>query len=272
MAAIANTCQILLMNEPDPEFLGVGEVRPVTGWHMPPHSHQVHELIVVLSGKMLLETAEKTLQAEPGDLLFYRAGHVHQETTDPQRPVNTIFLVFNAGDRALENFTLRMRDVDGRVRQMASWLVRDHRAGVTPERQTALFGAVLCEIRRLGASPVDPWLAELRDHMQHHLAQTIYLADLAREARMSKFACVRKFKRLSGRTPMQDLQQMRLNQARTMMLASGLPMKAIAPVVGLGDEYQLSKLFRRHFKLSPREIRSRSNRERIIELGSASVS
>ena len=89
---------------------------------------------------------------------------------------------------------------------------------------------------------------------------------------MSKFAFVRKFKRLSGRTPMQDLQQMRLNQARTMMLASGLPMKAIAPVVGLGDEYQLSKLFRRHFKLSPREIRSRSNRERIIELGSASVS
>ena len=98
--------------------------------------------------------------------------------------------------------------------------------------------------------------------MQQRMAQTVYLDDLARVVRMSKFAFVRKFKRLSGRTPMQELQRMRLNQARTMMLSSSLPVKAIAAAVGLSDEYQLSKLFRRHFRLSPREMRTRSNRSR----------
>ena len=103
------------------------------------------------------------------------------------------------------------------------------------------------------------WI-DIREYMRSRLKQKIYLADLAHQVGMSKFAFVRKYKRLSGRTPMQDLQRMRLNQARNMLLASGLPLKAIAPEVGLGDEYQLSKLFRRHFRLSPSELRMRSRR------------
>lgn len=262
MAAIANTCQKLRMTELEVRFLGGGEVRPEVGWHMPSHSHQVHELIVVLSGKMLLETAEATVQAEAGDLLFYRAGHVHKETTDARTPVNTMFLVFHGEVAAFAHLALRMRDADGRVRQMAAWLVRDHKAGVDPEQQTPLFRAVLAETRRLCAAPSEPWLLAIREHLQHHLAQKIHLADLAHRTGMSKFSFLRKFKRLSGRTPMQELQLMRLNQARTMMLASGLPMKAIAPAVGLNDEYQLSKLFRRQFGLSPREMRMRLSRDR----------
>ncbi|MFZ9683206.1 MAG: helix-turn-helix domain-containing protein [Cephaloticoccus sp.] len=245
-----------------PGFLSGGEERPQPGWTMPPHSHQVHELIVVLNGRMRLEIDDEVLQAEPGDLLLYRAGHVHKEASDDRAPVNTFFLVFEADETALAHFALRLRDADGRVRQMAAWLVRDHRAGVPPERQTPLLRALLSETRRLCASPVDPWLADLRRHMQQVLASRVYLEDLARHCGMSKFAFVRKFRRLSGTTPMRDLQRMRLNQARTLMLSTGMPVKAIAPAVGLGDEYQLSRLFRRHFRLSPREMRARLHRRR----------
>lgn len=244
------------------EFFSGGEVVPNPDWHMPFHSHQVHELIVVLGGRMLLETAERTVRAEAGDLLFYHAGHAHRETADARDPVNTLFISFSATEPVVAGFDLRMHDADGRVRQMVTWLVRDARAGVPVAQLQALFKAVLTEIRRLQATPPDPWLEDLRRHMQQNLARPVYLDDLARRVRMSKFALVRKFKRLSGRTPMHELQLLRLNQARAMMLASGLPVKAIAPAVGLNDEYQLSKLFRRHFGLSPRELRSRRNSAR----------
>lgn len=250
------------MSMAEPTFLSAGEVKPQIGWHMPPHSHQVHELIVVLDGRMRLEIDGHSLMAEPGDLLLYRSGHVHKEISDDTAPVNTFFVVFEADDAALKHFQLRLRDADGRVRQMAAWLVRDHRAGVPPDRQTPLLRALLTETRRLGATPVDPWLMELRRHMQKQLAARVHLDDLARHCGMSKFAFVRKFRRLSGTTPMRELQRLRLNQARTLMLSTGLPVKAIAPAVGLGDEYQLSKLFRRHFKLSPREMRVRLRRKR----------
>ncbi|MBW7893978.1 MAG: AraC family transcriptional regulator [Opitutaceae bacterium] len=250
------------MPSPAPEFLSGGEVLPERGWHMPPHSHQVHELIVILDGRMRLEIDGQTFDVEAGDLLLYRAGHVHKETSDDAAPVNTFFLVFKAPEPALEHFALQLRDTDGRVRQMAAWLVRDHQAGVAPERQTPLLRALLTETRRLCGTPVDPWLADLRRHLQRQLTGRVCLEDLARHCGMSKFALVRKYRRFSGTTPMRDLQRMRLNQARTLMLTTGLPVKAIAPAVGLGDEYQLSKLFRRHFRLSPREMRARLHRRR----------
>ncbi len=262
MVTIAKTCQKLPMSAPVIEFLSVGEVTPQRDWHMPMHHHPVHELIVVLSGRMLLETERQTVRAGPGDLLLYRAGVAHRETSEYRDPVNTYFISFKADDAVLEGLPLRIRDADARVRQMISWLMRDHQAGVRLSTQVPLLRAILNEAIRLSATPTDPWLLQLREHMQQRMAQTVYLDDLARVVRMSKFAFVRKFKRLSGRTPMQELQRMRLNQARTMMLSSSLPVKAIAAAVGLSDEYQLSKLFRRHFRLSPREMRTRSNRSR----------
>lgn len=245
------------MNQLPQSFLSGGEVFPDPDWAMPPHSHTFHELIVVLTGTMELQTDQQTINVEAGDLLFYRAGCVHKETSGRETPVSTYFIAFNSDDETVMDLPLYLRDTDARVRQMVTWLVRDHRAGAGPGQLTPLLRAVISEIRRLSVSAPDPWLAELRLHMQQNLRRTVYLADLARRCRMSKFAFVRKFKRLSGRTPMRELQVMRLNQARAMMLTSGLPVKAIAPAVGLNDEYQLSKLFRRHFRISPREMRAR---------------
>ena len=258
MAAVAKTCQKLLMSKTTFEFLIGSEVIPERGWHMPMHSHPMHELIVVLGGRMRLETETDDIQTEPGDLLFYHSGMLHRETSDEMEPVNTFFIAFNGEDPVLDEFPLRLRDTEARVRQMVSWLVQDHRSGVAPKQQTALLEAVIREMDRLWSTPINPWLIDLREFMRGRLPQKLYLADLAHQVSMSKFAFVRKYKRLSGRTPMQDLQRMRLNQARTMLLTSGLPVKAIAPAVGLNDEYQLSKLFRRHFRLSPSELRMRS--------------
>ncbi len=225
---------------------------------MPMHSHPMHELIVVLNGRMHLETEDQDIQAEPGDLLFYHSGMPHRETSHDSDPVNTFYIAFKGRNPVLEALPLRLRDSDARVRQMVSWLVRDHRSGVMPSQQSALLEAVVNEMDRLWSDPVDPWLVDLREYMRRRLPQKLYLDDLAHEVSMSKFAFVRKYKRLSGLTPMQDLQRMRLNQARAMLLTSGLPVKAIAPAVGLNDEYQLSKLFRRCFRLSPTELRMRS--------------
>jgi len=265
MAPVAKTCQKLpQMKAPVCEFQSAGEVQPFAEWRMPSHSHShgLHELIVVLSGRMTLITPTETVQAEAGDLLFYRSGMPHEEISDPADPVNTFFIAFKADAALLANVALRTRDADARVRQMTAWLLRDHRGGVAHERLDPMLAALLAEVRRLSHSPSDPWLEEMRMHMQLNLARPIYLDDLARRGRMSKFAFVRKFKRFSGRTPMQELQLMRVNRARAMMLASGMPVKAIAPAVGLNDEYQLSKLFRRHFHLSPRELRTRVPRDR----------
>lgn len=239
------------------EFLGGGEIRPDPHWKMPWHSHRLHELIVVLNGRMLLEADGREVWAEAGDLLFYRAGLAHRETSDRRSPVNTVYLSFRADEKLADTLPLVSRDQEGRVRQMALWMIRDHEAGQTEMALKPLLQSLLGEMRRLRASPADPWLEGVRRYMRKNLSKPVYLENVARAGGMSKFAFTRRFQRVAGRTPMQELQRMRLDEAKTLLLTTGLPAKAVAAAVGLNDEYQMSKLFRRRLGISPRELRTR---------------
>jgi len=225
---------------------------------MAPHFHSFHEIIVVIQGRLLLKSVDLALTAGPGDILFYRAGFVHEERADPAAPVGTLFFSFDNGDQ-LPWLPVRVYDAQSRVRQLVAWLVDDFRDRRGTEMRRPLLEVLLGELRRLCAVPRDPWLENILVFIRKNLAAPLTLDGLARHGKMSKFAFVRKFKRLCGRTPMEELRLIRLDQARTLLLTTNLPVKAIAPAVGIGDEYQLSKLFRSHFNLSPRHLRTRSN-------------
>lgn len=221
---------------------------------MVPHLHPLHELIVVMKGTMILKTPRENLKARAGDILVYQAGLIHEESSAAGDPVHILFAGFRCKEPA-PAFPLLVQDHDGRVRQMISWLLADSQTPRGISSSLHLMQSILGEITRLQSKPLDPWLLDFREYMQIHFQKPLPLSKLAQRAGMSRFAFARKFKNLAGVTPTQELRLMRLFEARRLLLTTNLPLKMIAPKTGLGDEYQLSKLFRRHFKLSPREMR-----------------
>jgi AraC-like DNA-binding protein len=238
------------------KIYGAGRVKPDPNWHMAPHSHDFHEIIAIKKGRLLLKSGDQDMVAVAGDILFYRSGFVHEETSDPRAPVGTDFIAFETGD-LLPWLPLCLHDVDGRVRQLVKWIADDEGNRRAAEMRRPLFEALFSELRRLSAVPHDPWVENVLVFIRKNFARVLTLDDLAHHGKMSRFAFVRKFKKLCGRTPMEELRLIRLDQARTLLLTTNLPVRAIAPAVGIGDEYQLSKLFRRHFDLSPRDLRIR---------------
>jgi len=246
------------MKQHGAEFLGCGEVPANPRWRMRPHSHPFHQMIVVRSGAMLLKTRHGELIARSGDILFYESGLVHEEISQPDDPVNTYYLSFSAKTE-LPDLPLRLRDSDGRMVELLGWMHRDLREGRPAPDCHALLDMIIREVRWLLARPKDVWLEHVREHLRTRFADPLSLDDVARHAGMSRFAFVRKFKRLCGRTPMEELRQIRLHEARNLILSRDLPLKTVAAKVGIGDEYQLSKLFRRYFGIAPRDIRSRKS-------------
>jgi AraC-like DNA-binding protein len=231
-----------------------GAIHPDPRWHTAPHSHPFHEVIAITEGRLFLNSEKDAVVAKAGDILFYRSGFVHEERSDPKHPLGSLFFSFGIRD-SLPWLPLISHDSSGRVRQLIEWIVDDERTRRPSEMSGLFLEATLGELRRLCHSPTNPWLKDLLAFIQENLARPLTLDDLARQGRMSKFAFVRKFKRLSGRTPMEELRVVRLDHALTLLLTTNLPVKAIAPAVGIGDESQLSKLFRLHFKLTPRDLR-----------------
>lgn len=242
------------MRNPAYEFVCGGEVVPQADWHTPPHWHSFHEIIVVMSGRMRVRIEGKDIDAAPGDVLHYPAGISHEEWSDPQVPVRTFFIAFRTSE-TLSWLLTKTSDAACRLRQVIAWLVEDRFASNDPSYSGMMVQVMLKELERLGRIQVSPWLDSLRTYMRRHLSEPIALGDLARQAGLSRFAFVRKFKSEAGRPPMTELRCMRLAEVRTLLLTTTLPIKSIAAMVGFRDEFQVSKLFRAHFKMAPKEMR-----------------
>jgi AraC-like DNA-binding protein len=238
-------------------LISAGHVKPNPEWGLKAHSHPFHELIAVVRGRIRVVMRAQEFLAGPGELLLYPAGTAHEEVSDPRNPVETYFLAFEHPAFAAE-LPLKFRDSRGRVGLLISWLCAERPAVTAAQKAVVdlLFRAATAEALR-AASEVEAWglAARMRSWMRERLNEPISLDSLAEQAGLDRYRFLRAFKRSAGHTPMQELRLLRLEKAKFLLLTTDLPLKAIAPEVGIGDEYQLSKLFRKEFGMPPGELR-----------------
>lgn len=102
-----------------------------------------------------------------------------------------------------------------------------------------------------------------RDFLVSCYDRPLTVSAAARVAGMSPFHFQRMFKLAFGRTPMQFLQQTRLETARRLLAHTGDDVTAICGAVGFESLGSFSWLFRRRFGFSPRAYRENRRIEEV---------
>jgi AraC-like DNA-binding protein len=224
---------------------------------MEAHSHPFHEVIFVLQGAMDVRLAEGILRGEAGDVLIYPADTVHEEFALPPSPLETYYLAFETAE-ALGKFPRIIPDTEGRLRTVANWVYQDRDLPEPCATQSAAANlrVLLAEFQRLSTEREHALIVRTRQFIRSHIGEDLTLDQLAAHVKMSKYHFARSYKELSGHPPAHDIRMMRVQYARNLLLTSNLPLKSIAPMVGLGDAYHLSRMFRKYLNLSPRQLRS----------------
>ncbi|HKU39115.1 MAG TPA: AraC family transcriptional regulator [Polyangiales bacterium] len=97
-----------------------------------------------------------------------------------------------------------------------------------------------------------------KGYIDARLAENVSLADVARECALSVAQFARAFKRSTGVPPYQYLTQRRLERARKLLLNPQLPLADVAILCGFADQSHFTKVFRRHFGVSPGSFRAAS--------------
>lgn len=95
----------------------------------------------------------------------------------------------------------------------------------------------------------------LLQFIEAHIGEPISLADLAGIAHLSQFHFTRKFRVEFGCPPHAFLVQRRLDHARRLLARQDLPLKEVAARSGFSDQSHMTRLFRRHFDVTPAEYR-----------------
>jgi AraC-like DNA-binding protein len=97
-------------------------------------------------------------------------------------------------------------------------------------------------------------LRRFRALLEEHAFADRRIADLAREAGGSSDHLGVLFRRRFGARPVDYRNRLRLSRARELLAAGGVKVKDAARAVGFADQLYFSRLFRRRYGLSPREI------------------
>jgi len=105
-----------------------------------------------------------------------------------------------------------------------------------------------------------------RDFLLSCYDRPLTVAAAARVAGLSPFHFQRMFKLAFGRTPMQLLQEVRLEAARGMLVHTGDDITSVCMAVGFESLGSFSWLFRKRFGVSPRAFRAKSENRRIEEV------
>jgi AraC family transcriptional regulator of arabinose operon len=100
-----------------------------------------------------------------------------------------------------------------------------------------------------------PFLA-LRHFMESDYAQPMTLAGLARRVNLSVPHFCAEFKRHFGTSAIDYLIRQRMHQAAYLLKDRNLQVTDVARRVGYDDLFHFSKLFKRHYGMSPRALRS----------------
>lgn len=111
-----------------------------------------------------------------------------------------------------------------------------------------------------------PWLKRARQMLHETWNQNISVEQVAAEVGVHPSHLTRVFRAHLKQTPGEYLRRIRLERATRQVLASDLPLKAIAAYAGFADQAHFTREFRKHHGLSPMEMRRlRSGRAMFAE-------
>lgn len=244
------------------QIAGVSRMSTEPGWYLPYHSHATgHELVLVVEGAIETAMEGGTGVAMPGMAKLHPRNIPHQERAIGSQGARIILVSWserpNYDILALPRL---VEDRSGRLRQVLEWMADlwTRRTAETQLTAQYLFEALMATYAGLGAHEVVPASGPVptaQEWARLHLDRALDLDDLARKAGMSRFHFARAFRTEVGQAPMSWLRAQRIEEARTLLLCTGLPLKAIAKRVGFPDEFHLSRVFRRVTGQNPTQVR-----------------
>lgn len=136
---------------------------------------------------------------------------------------------------------------DGTTRQLISSLIK--LAGFDPDTCPSNQGG-----KRLGGLP-NGALMRVTRYIQEHIAERVYIKDLATLAGYSESAFIRAFRTSMGVPPHRYISQQRVTTAAALIRDTDRPLIDIALDVGFADQSHLCRCFMQIMQMTPRAYR-----------------
>ncbi|PFJ05388.1 AraC family transcriptional regulator [Bacillus cereus] len=110
--------------------------------------------------------------------------------------------------------------------------------------------------------PNEEWVEQMKDYIEKHYEEVLTLDILAEMCHGSPYHLQRTFKRLTGISPIEYIQQFRIFKAAEYLSHTNQSVKAISTAVGIENPAYFATLFKKKTGFTPTEYRKENEMKR----------
>ena len=238
------------------------------------HNHNNNLFIYCIAGRGTLTVDGKHYRVRGGDLIVLPKGQAHSYTSHSKYPWSIYWLHF---DGHLSEEFYRHLDINGPLQPIGiqpkliadlDFLFSLRHSAYNPDtfvhgchelQQIMSYLALLVRQQRSQLGK-EINLDDTRGFMQQHIHGHINLETLAKHSRLSKYHFSKRFKAMTGQSPIQYFINIKMQHACYLLDSSQQSVKQVAAVLGYDDAYYFSRLFKKIIGLSPDQYRKNKHR------------
>ena len=255
--------------------LGIGYYHRALGHHMERSEHDDNLLIYCLDGEGDANVDGQKLRVRAGDILIIPAGVAHHYHAREKNPWSIYWAHFH-GNKA-SHFIRHLWQGDGTTTRyllsigIQSRIASEFEALLETRESTHNLHAYILAANQLKQilshiALIHPlakqqqargglYLEKVHTIMQAHIHEQLDLEALAQATNLSKFHFVKKYKDITGTTPINHFIQLKIERACHLLDTTTNSIGDVAFAVGYHDAYYFSRIFKKLMGLSPSQYR-----------------
>ena len=223
------------------------------------------ELTVLLDGEMVYVVNGERMDLRAGDAVFLQSGDVRERYLTSNR-IDYVSFNFNTQDRLnISNYlknalTQEMRYLIAACDQLNKKIGADKYKSIGYVLESALM--LLQEKRESSYSELTERILE---YLSANYSKKITLRSIADEMHFSEIYCDAVFKSEIGKPIIDYLIDVRLEEAKNLLVNSEYSVKDVSYVIGYADQNYFSRLFKQRVGYTPTNYRSSILQKRYIK-------
>lgn len=247
-------------------------------WHSIKHTHPFTELFYVLKGKGSFHVEDRILAVSEDDLVIVNSNINHTESSNGESPLEYIVLGIEgisilAGNRENEVNLYSLHNYEDYKHEILFYIKTLLQEASTKSDYYDLISQNLLEvlimniIRRTKSeliietsNKISHECAYVKQYLDQHFSEEINLDELARISFINKYYLVHSFKKYSGMTPINYLNNKRLKEACMLLKTTNHSIATIASIIGMSSQSYFCQSFKKQYKISPNEYRKQSQK------------
>lgn len=250
---------------------GMGYYPKAVGHHMQRSEHEDYLVMYFTEGRGTLTVGSETSKIKRGDLIVLPKNIPHEYRADSQEPWSLYWVHFEgtAAGLFLDNLNMPLRhhviplglhpklinDFDNllSVRKTGYNLNAFIYASNLLAQMLSYIAMLTPKTKMQPGNYID--LDEIQAMMEEHINGQLDLETIAKEANLSKYHFSKKYKDLTGYSPIQHFIHLKMERACYLLDISNQSVAAVSETLGYEDAQYFSRIFKKVIGLSPREYR-----------------